>query len=663
MKKSFRLTSNRPAQSFDLDFESSAIIVNNPTPSPIFVRLGAPDTPTELNADLVIPAGQSQTYPVTGFSFAATFGNATAIPSSSIARSGLYNFAIITFIDTNERLPTYGSASFLSLSISDLIPITSFVNQTVSTTIDLGAWGGCLIYVNPAGGSGQGVCQIQFSVDGVVWQSPVRAYAFWPGMPVIISVPRVARYCLVSLSPTTIVGEPSISGFYSVRATLSEIQQIGYSSASANITKAYTIPASGSQQWSFVTVGLPAISIAAVASTGTGASSAITLLVETSADNTNWRNVTARQQAMSIGTTLYRALGSIDNFMRVTIFEVGGAQQNGTLNLSLPPTPDTGAILNTIQQSLGDRNAPSNTNQDIYHELDTMRTWLDNIYNIALNSIDGRLLAIYNLENANLPGMLSALNNLYTVTNNNLPSQTVYLQQIYNLTNAHLPNISTNTLNTASNTQNTATSVASIDTKATAGNASLSSIDTKATAGNASLSSIDTKSTTIVNSTLNTANSVASIDTKMTTLHNDLNTTIHNDLVGIKTDTASLVSALSPTSGVLLIDFTVLAGMVGAWTSTGFNLPASARIIQINIAIHYTVVPAASALIYIGYGTAGALAGPVAVVRASPAQDQSFFPINYVSNRSSGYSVGTNNYIWVNVQPNTANITMTITYA
>lgn len=436
MRKTFRLNTGTPSTSIDIDFEAVAVVVNNPTASPVFLRIGSPDIPTETNADLFIPSGESLSFPVSGYSFAATFGTATALPATSVALSGLFTTCIITFLGAGETIPSYGSASFLTLSISELRAITAYAGVTTSPTFDIGAWGGALIYVNPGAASGQAVVAVNVSNTGLAGSfTPLGVYAIWPNVPSVITVPRVARYFQVILNATAIPGEAAISGSYSVRASLEEVQTLTYNPSGNTITKSYTMTAVQAVQYLFVVVGLPAVSIAAIATAGTGAASAITFLVEASSDLINWRQVTARDQKMSAGVTLYRALGNLDIFIRVSIFEIGGAAQNGTLYVSTPREVDTGYILNTIQQSLGDISAPTNTNQDIYHELDNIRlNAISTVTNLAtiitqLGAINVNLTTV-NTNLVTIQGQLSTINTNITAVNTAIAASNVQLTSI-----------------------------------------------------------------------------------------------------------------------------------------------------------------------------------------------------------------------------------------
>lgn len=585
----------------DIDFEAVAVVVNNPTASPVFIRIGAPDTPTETNADLFVPSGQNISHPASGYSFAATFGQATALASAAAALSGLFTTCIITFLGAGETIPSYGSASFLTLSISELRPITAYAGVTVSPTFDIGAWGGALIYVNPDAASGQAVIAVEVSTNGMTF-SPLGTYAIWPNVPSIITVPRVARYFRLTLNATAIPGEPGIVGSYSVRASLEEVQTLTYNPTGNTITKAYNIAPLGSQQWLFVVVGLPAVSIAAIATVGTGAASSITFLVEASSDLVNWRQVTARTQRMSSGITLYRALGNLDIFIRVAIFEIGNNAQVGSLYVSSPSEPDLGYILNTIQQSIGDNSAPTNTNQDVYHELDTIRT---NI--AATNTALGTVIA-----------------DLVTI------------------------NTSLGTLHT---------DLVGIDAKSQTQINFLSTINTTTQTMSATETSMDSRLTTINTAVQSSDAKLTTINTNITTVNTNLGTINTNILAtntAIATETVAVVALAAPfTRGALLSTFgAFVPGAAGIFVNTAVGLVPGAYITSAQVGMACAAATANS-LVQLAWGTG---AGAVFIfyqtyVRLGAVGGGVFMgsgdTVQYWSTRSAGLQIPAgNNALW-----------------
>lgn len=357
------------------------LVMYNNNPVPLYVRLGSPEIPNELNYDISVPPNYIMAISVNSQQFGFQLGNSNAV---------LTQITGITVVEAtiDEQPPSLGGVPINNASLSTADFLNGFQSYVAPVTygpFNINQWGGMIINVIPTSATGQGVIQVDVSSNGLVWL-PYQTWAIWQNIPATILVPRVSQFARVTINSTAIIGEPATQGNVTIRGSLAEISDASYTPQGTSIVKTYALAASGSQQFQFVTVGLPAVSIAAIATAGTGASAAITLLVEASSDLVNWRQVTFRTQRMSTGITLYRALGKLDLFMRVTIFEVGGiSAANGSVYLSIPEQADTGAILNTIQQSLGDTGAPTNANQDIYHELDSVRTGVNSV-NTSVNT-------------------------------------------------------------------------------------------------------------------------------------------------------------------------------------------------------------------------------------------------------------------------------------
>jgi hypothetical protein len=387
VKQIVTLTPDRPSTAVNLNnFQAVAVFVENPTGTSVLIRLGGNDIPTESSADHRVPANGYLLIPAEGASFAVALADPAAV--SSPVSSNLLTTATVVFLDKHEALPSFGAASFQSLSTSSLEPVTAFSGAFVGDTYDLGAWGGALVFISPDAASGQAEATISVSNDGTTFY-PLGTYAVWPNVPALITVPRVARYFRLAVAATSFVVEPAIAGVYSVRATISEIQATNYNPSGDAIVKTTSLVGIQSEQFSFATSGLPAVSVALISTVGSTATAAADFFVEASSDAVNWRLVTSRTQLFSQGISRYLALGPLDKYIRVTVSQLTvGQTLNASLYLSVPAEQDVAAILNTIQQSLGDADAPSNTNQDIYHELDSIRTESDET-NAWLGGVDG----------------------------------------------------------------------------------------------------------------------------------------------------------------------------------------------------------------------------------------------------------------------------------
>lgn len=610
MKRFYKLTPTVTRISVGLGFEAGICYVSNPTGSPILLRVGAPEIPSSDSADYTIPALGEKTLSVIGHEFGITFADATLLqtfPGGNVA-----SVATVQFQTPDEPLPQFGAASFQSLSLSEIKPNTAFSGLTTVGPLDLGPWGGAMVYVNPSSGSGQGVVQVNVSSTGLSW-NPLGTYAFWPNVPAVITVPRVIRYLQIILNPTAIVGEPAIAGSYSIRATITELQNLVYNPGSQAITKTFNLAASGAQQYQFVTVGLPAVSLAAIATVGTGASAAATLLVEASADLINWRRVTYRTQRMSQGVTLYRALGNLDLFIRVTVFEVGAVSALvGSLYLSIPPAADLGYILNTIQQSLGDSDAPSNTNQDIYHELDNVRTGVNSVHTDLSGTIHNDLITINSHDSA---------------IDANIAAFIGYLAQ--------LPTIHTDLSNTIHTDLAT-----TLHTDLAGINSHESAIDSNIAAfiGHlAQLPTIHTDLSTTLHGDL------------ATTIHTDLATTLHNDLVNLKTDLDGLFAGYG---GSVLLYNNTTAVAAGTWTNTGTQVAVGARVVGAHASVALSAA-AGGSFLGIAIGTNGAVGPSILGYYASTGNAALTIAngpaLKFDSLRAGGFgpAVALSNYIWV----------------
>ena len=444
------LTSGKLTGTISYDRTLEYLVMYNNNPVPLYVRLGSPEIPNQFNYDIAVPPNYIMAISVNSQQFGFRLGASNVVVSQVTGTT-------VVEATIDEQPPSLGGVPInnASLSTADFLNgIPAFTGPTVYGPFNINQWGGIIINVIPSTTSGQGVIQVDISPDGTTFTA-YQTWTFWQNIPATILVPRVSQFVRVTLNATAIVGEPVIGGVIGIRGSLTEITTPSYTPQGQSIVKSYALAASGAQQYQFVTTGLPAISLAAIATAGTGASAAITLLVEASSNLVDWRQVTYRTQRMSIGVTLYRALGQLDLFMRVTVFEISGISvANGNIYLSVPKEPDLGGILNTIQQSLGDVATPINSRQDIYHELDAIflqevsaNTNLSNINTTLTTTIHNDLTTIHNdltTINTSIGGVTSAVNTVNTSVNG-------VISAVNNVTvalatsNVYLNNIATNT--------------------------------------------------------------------------------------------------------------------------------------------------------------------------------------------------------------------------
>lgn len=381
MRQEIRLTASQPQLQVNLQsFNAAAVFIENPTGSPVAMRAGGTDYPTLTNANHVIPANGYLLVPVDGTTFAFAFTDTPSVTSAAL--SNLLTAATITLFDAKESLPNFGSATFLSLSLSDLSGgIVGATGATTSAVYDLGSWGGAILYFFATASSGQGVINAQVSSDQTTWRS-IGEWAFWPGLPATINVPRSVRYLRFLIAPTVIPGEPAIDYAYAVRATLSEIFDLEFSALSGTVfTKPYAIAALGEANWTFATRGLPAISVGVKNTTGIASQGE--LIVETANGATGpWRVVAFREQSITPGgfyDSIQRTYANLDLFTRVRMLSTNLVAIAGTVYVGILPGPDLSAPLQQIFAALGDPGEGVNVNQSIYHELDTIRQQTDTL--------------------------------------------------------------------------------------------------------------------------------------------------------------------------------------------------------------------------------------------------------------------------------------------
>lgn len=588
MRKVFRLDTRSAYLQMDTTFEVASMVVANPTASPIFIRVGAYDQPSSVNADIIVPAGESESFPVSGYAFAAAFGNVSAIPSQDIPQSGLFQTAVIILLDDKEKTPTYGSASFLSLSTSPLTPNAAFVaysGTTNSPVYDLGAWGGALILIAPDPASGQAIVTLSSSDTGASGSfKQIGQWAIWPNVPAVIQVPRAARYFGFSISTTGIVGEPNWTGNYSVRATLQEILAVAYTPTPSLFTWTFAAPHLGTDSRVMCTIGFPAITIGMLVTSGAEGQFAI---ADSGSATGPWVTRLDNERFFSgaLGTTFERTLGNPGPFCLLVVNQTDAGSAggcNGSLVLSIRQSTDQSSVLEDIYKALGNYKQLTNTNQSIFHELQTIITD-DNTRFLQLGSIDSRLSTV----NTNLTTANTTLNSI----NSNIGATNTALSGV---------NINLTTIITSLTTINT--SLGTINT-------SLGTINTSITTTNTTLSTISTNIATLIAPLTRGA-------------------------------TGSVVNGVTGGGIAVFVDCGVV--MIAGWYITHLQASAAMAAATANtlIAVAYGTNVAATSVIYETYLSPTAVAGGV-FMGVGPER-------TYTSIRSAGIVVPANNtHIWV----------------
>lgn len=366
--------------------------IDNPTGSPVLVRVGSPEIPNTSNADYTIPALGFKVLSVQGQLFGVAFTDAALI--SQIGAGNLTTRASVVLYSDGEIIPTFGAANYQSLSLADYFNGFGAYIQGTTQFFDISPWGGILTAIIPDAASGQSIVDVQVSYDTVGFTvRSLGRWAIWPGTPAIINVPRTARYVRFQYLSTGIAGEPIISGLVTIRATIAEIQQISFNPGSNSIVKNYNVPSLSSQSFFFATHNIKAVSVGL--NNATSADLGEVVFYASSGVTGPWRLVSFREQVLNntgIYASIYRNLGDLDNFLRVDILETGNSGPiTGTLELSQRSAPELSSILQQIYAALGDIGIGANANQNIFYQLDSIRVQITNNVNGWLFSLDTRV--------------------------------------------------------------------------------------------------------------------------------------------------------------------------------------------------------------------------------------------------------------------------------
>lgn len=352
MKATYRLTPSVTSLPVSLNnFRAAAAFVENPTGSALLLRAGGNDIPSLTNADHRVPAGGYLLVPVDGANFGIGLADPSAVTSS--ATSNLLTTATVTFLSVDEQLPQFGSASFQSLSLADLVPggVISVTGAATYGPYDIGAWGGAMISMLASSASGMGSMRVDVSANGTTWLA-LGTWAFWPDSPAVLTIPRIARYFRVVVAHSAIPGDPALSASLTIRATLQEVLNVRYTPSAALFTRAVNSPPSTFVNHIFQTIGMPSVG---VGWNYTG-NDAVTLIGQVGPTPSGpWRYATLREQKLfGIQSSFSRVITNPDQYVRIRLFGSGAGNMTGTLYLSVPSVDDLATPLDNIFQALGD---------------------------------------------------------------------------------------------------------------------------------------------------------------------------------------------------------------------------------------------------------------------------------------------------------------------
>lgn len=428
------LTRTNPAQSLQIrsDDEAEYLIVRNDNPVPVYVRIGSPEIPTELNYDIIIAPNFREGINVTGREFGLRLGTVNGNPTLIVG-------ATVVEAIYNEPPPVFGGVPIAgaSLAVSDAFALSaySFPLYVSSTNgIDLLLWGGLQVFVSPDAASGQAILQIEVSPDNTnvaLWRI-YGQWALWPNVASVLTIPRVARYARVLINATTIAGEAAIAGRVSLRTVLEEVESTTFAPNSNSISKAYNVPALQPTGTLFVycSIGLPSIGLRLQNTSGTAGQ----LIWRTGPTPTGpWALVAYREQLMSgLYGAIFRSVGNLDAFVQVEVQNLAAAGALiGNLSATIQESPDLTQYLQSIYHVLGDSQQPVQVNQNIYAELDAIRLQTDQVEPTLANILDAlggplvgaaRITTFLNAISAaigggNLTTILNAINSAVGVGN------------------------------------------------------------------------------------------------------------------------------------------------------------------------------------------------------------------------------------------------------
>lgn len=423
MFATYQLTTNIPSVRVQNQFDAVAVMVSNMTASPVVLRIGSQEIPELAAADIVVPSASQGTYAVRGTLFGVGFADATLVDAiGDSVVSGLSGVCTVAFLDRNEITPQLGSVSFLSLSQSGLQPFVAFASSALYGPYDLAPWGGLrvLVIADPGGG-GQGICSIEVTDTPAGTWKTYGQWAFWPGIPLSLSIPRVARYMRVRLSGASIAGDTAISGVAAIRTSLAEISDLDATPGTANFARSVTVGSLSSLSLIYVTTGLKSITARLNLSVGTRAE----LVIYTSSSPAGpWSLAAFREQSVSgFYNSIVRTIGQLDAYLRLDVLDIAGGGLTGTMSNSIQQVPDQSAYLQNIFSALGDIGQPVNVNQSIYHELDTIRSIVNliesvdlsgmaTVLNLIKNQVDNIHVDTNDMDVTQLTGINTKLNSI-----------------------------------------------------------------------------------------------------------------------------------------------------------------------------------------------------------------------------------------------------------
>jgi hypothetical protein len=340
MRYALKLSIPDPKAVVTLQWDAEAVIINNPTGSPVYFRQGGNDYPTERNADQIVNGATMTVMPVVGREFALAFGQPDNIDAT--AGNGP-TVASVMFI-REEAIPSFGEISLANLSRSEQLGGLTAFNTATSVEygpIDMGAWGGLMVYINPTVGSAQGTVTYSVSDDQQT-RTTVLEYPLWSGFPFLLVLPKLGRYGYIQISRETEFTNGSlIDGTIGMRTTMSEILAVQYLPFAGEPSASFT--GSGSTDITQVIncVGLESLRLFINFTSWTGTVPKVRVLFETSPDATNWFMLASGYIELTSAQKIYwQSLNKIQEYVRVTIDPQSASAPVGEILWFTPTSPD-----------------------------------------------------------------------------------------------------------------------------------------------------------------------------------------------------------------------------------------------------------------------------------------------------------------------------------
>lgn len=325
MRETHYLSNSRPYIPVTLTWEAQAVLVENPTGSPVYIHRGGTDQPNRYNADHTVPAAAVSLIPINGMNFAFALADPNASVTQPIIGEN-YRGVVITFLTADEYVPNFGTIGTNSLSQSDQLGGEQALLVTPGNTqqygpFDIGGWGGILINMRPDTSSARGYIRVlAHHTTTILSAGEVCRFPIWPGAPILLIVPRTLRYVWIEIAPESYEAT-NVTGYISTRTTLVEVLETEFVPyVLPSIMYFVDIPPVGGT-WNTImpTYGLLSCEVV-IQWTAFGAGQAVAYRIETSTDMAKWRYVKGGNRNVSDpNANITFSANRLEQYIRVTI--------------------------------------------------------------------------------------------------------------------------------------------------------------------------------------------------------------------------------------------------------------------------------------------------------------------------------------------------------